>query len=39
MWNEPTKEQLARIPKLYETKNTPLKEKLVYFHFFLGKSD
>jgi len=39
MWNEPTKEQLSRIPKLYETENTPLEEKLVHFHFFLGGSD
>ena len=39
MWNEPSKEQLARIPKLYETEDIPPKEKLVYVHFFLGGSD
>lgn len=39
MWNEPTKEQLAKIPKLYETEGLPLKEKLVWLHFFIGGCD
>ena len=39
MWNEPTKEQLAKIPKLYETEGVALKEKLVWLHFFLGAFD
>ena len=39
MWNEPSKERLARIPRLYETEHMPLKEKLVYIHFFIGGSD
>lgn len=40
MWNTPTKERLSRIPKeLYETENVPLKEKLIYLHFFIGGSD
>lgn len=39
MWNEPSKERLANIPRLYETEHIPLKEKLVYIHFFLGGSD
>ena len=39
MWNEPTKEQLAKIPKLYETENIPPKEKLIYLHFFIGDCD
>ena len=39
MWNEPTKEQLAKIPRLYETEDVPLKEKLIYLHFFIGGSD
>jgi hypothetical protein len=39
MWNIPTKEQLAKIPKLYETEDIPPDEKLVYLHFFLGGSD
>ncbi len=29
MWNEPTKEQLAKLPGLYETENVPLKDKLI----------
>ena len=39
MWNKPTNEELASIPKLYETEDIPLKEKLVYLHFFIGGSD
>lgn len=36
MWNEPTKERLAKIPKLYETENVPLKDKLIHLKFFIG---
>ena len=39
MWNEPSKERLATIPRLYETEHTPLKEKLIYLHFFIGACD
>ena len=39
MWNEPGKEELAKIPKLYETEDVPLKEKLIYLHFFIGGCD
>ena len=39
MWNEPTKERLAKIPGLYETENVPLREKKIYLHFFLGAAD
>ena len=35
MWNEPTKKQLEKIPKLYETEETPLGDKIVYMHFFI----
>jgi len=35
MWNEPSKERLAKIPKLYETENTSLHDKLIYLHFFI----
>ena len=38
MWNEPTKEKLNRIPKLYETKNIPLKHTWIYLWFFIGSS-
>jgi len=39
MWNEPSKEKLKVIPKLYETKNIPLSEKLIYLHFHIFASD
>ena len=39
MWNIPSKERLAKIPKLYETEKTPLKDKLIYLHFFIGACD
>jgi hypothetical protein len=39
MWNEPGKERLAKIPKLYETENTPLPDMLIYLHFFIAGSD
>ena len=39
MWNIPTKERLARIPKLYETENVPVKDKLICLHCFLGSCD
>lgn len=39
MWNEPTKERLNKVPRLYETENVSLKEKLVHLHFFIGGCD
>ena len=39
MWNEPSKKRLEKIPRLYETENVPLKEKLVWLHFFVGSCD
>jgi hypothetical protein len=39
VWNEPNKEQLERIPRLYATEDVPAKEKLIYLHFFIGASD
>jgi hypothetical protein len=39
MWNEPTKERLAKIPKLYETEDIPLQDKDIYLHFFIGGCD
>ncbi len=36
MWNEPSDERLQRIPKVTETATTPLKDKLIYLHFFIG---
>ena len=39
MWNEPTSDQLASVPKLYATEKTPLEDKLIYIHFFIGGCD
>jgi hypothetical protein len=39
MWNEPTKEQLDKIPRLYQTENIPLRQKLIHLHFFIGGCD
>ena len=39
MWNMPSKERLAEIPKLYETEDTPLADKLIHLHFFIGGCD
>lgn len=38
MWNTPTKEQLAKIPHLYETEHIPVREKHIHLHFFFGNS-
>jgi hypothetical protein len=39
MWNTPTQSRLDKIPRLYETEQTPLQNKLIYLHFFIGGSD
>lgn len=40
MFNKPTQQQLALMPKLYSTDSTPMKDKFVYQHFsFPGGSD
>ena len=39
MWNEPSRERLDRIPKLYSTEDIPLQDKLIYLHFFIGDCD
>jgi len=39
MWNEPSKARLTKIPKLYETEEIPLKDKLIHLHFFIGDCD
>lgn len=39
MWNEPGREQLSKIPRLYGTENVSLKDKLIYLHFFIGECD
>ena len=39
MWNEPSQERLNKIPRLYQTENISLKQKMIYLHFFIGGSD
>ena len=39
MWNIPTKEELSKLTKLYETEHIPAEEKIIYLHFFLGQCD
>ncbi len=39
MWNTPSKRRLNKLPRLYETEHVPLKDKLIYLHFFIGNSD
>jgi len=39
MWNEPSQGRLASIPRLYETESTPIKDKLIHLHFFIGGCD
>ena len=39
MWNIPSKDRLANIPKLYETESILCKDKLIYLHFFIGACD
>ena len=39
MWNEPTQEQLDRIPNLYDSEHIPLRDKTIWLHFFLAGCD
>ncbi|MCA9732683.1 DUF2958 domain-containing protein [candidate division KSB1 bacterium] len=39
MWNTPNPEKLAKIPRLYDTENVPLEEKIIHLHFFIGACD
>ena len=39
MWNKPNSEELSKIPGLYSSEQIPLKEKVIYMHFFLGGCD
>lgn len=39
MWNELTPDELAAMPWLRETESTPLEQKIVQAHFFLGGCD
>jgi hypothetical protein len=39
MWNIPSKQRLAKIPRLYETEHIPARDKEIYLHFFIGGCD
>jgi hypothetical protein len=39
MWNEPTKERLAKVPRLYDTEYIPVQDKEIHLHFFIGGCD
>jgi hypothetical protein len=39
MWNEPSRSDLERMPKLYETAPQRWQDKLIYEHFFIGGCD
>jgi hypothetical protein len=39
MWNIPSAERLAKIPRLYETESIPLADKEIHLHFFIGGCD
>lgn len=39
MWNIPSKERLASIPRLYETESIKSKDKIIHLHFFIGHCD
>lgn len=39
MWNVPTLKRLAQIPRLYETENVPLEDKVIHLHFFIRDCD
>ena len=39
MWNMPSEAELLTIPKFYSSEEVPLKEKMIYMHFFIGGCD
>ena len=39
MWNKPSDNRLLCIPRLYDTELTPIQNKLVHLHFFIGGCD
>ena len=39
MWNKPSKAELSKVPKLYETENIKSSDKLIFFHFFISGTD
>ena len=39
MINAPTAARLAKLPRLYQTENTAISDKLIHLHFFIGSCD
>ena len=39
MWNKPTEKQLLKMPRLYETDNIPINDKIIHQHYFFRGSD
>jgi len=39
MWNKPSVSELSALPRLYASEDTPLKEKIIHMHFFIGGCD
>ena len=39
MWNRPTSDELSKLQAYYASEDTPLKEKIIRMHFFLGGCD
>jgi len=39
MWNKPSIEDFKKVPDFYSTENVPLKEKMIFLHFFIGGCD
>ena len=39
MWNKPSELELSKIPKYYSSEEIPLKEKMIYMHFFIEGCD
>ena len=39
MWNVPTKDELAHIPKLYASEKMSAEDTMIHMHFFFGSAD
>lgn len=39
MWNEPTAQELSRIPGLYQTDHILIPDTIIHMHFFIGGCD
>jgi hypothetical protein len=39
MLNRPSEEELNRLPKLYQTSDVTIKDKIIHQHYFMGAND